>query len=179
MKYLLSFILYFTLSAIIFGQSESWFANQINDIYFKGQREVSCQNGRADIVTNTHAIEIEFAKNWKNAIGQSLWYGLQLERQPGIVLVMKDVSERKYGIMLMSALQYAGIDNKIQVWFYPEDFGLSFSDVVDKSVKKSRDRYTYNTSSKIRHNSTCAYFQCKNCVDSDGSQGRACSRCGG
>lgn len=179
MKYLLSILLSLALFTTSYSQSESWFSNQINTTHFKGQREVSCYNGRADIVTNTYAIEVEFAKNWKHAIGQSLWYGLQLERQPGIVLIMKDINDRKYGIMLMSALQYAGIDNKIKVWFYPEDFGLTFNDLVVKQETIAGTRYTYNTSSKIRHNSTCAYFQCNNCIQSDASQGRACSKCRG
>ncbi|TXB68334.1 hypothetical protein [Phaeodactylibacter luteus] len=40
------------------------------------REEVSVQGGRADLVTATHAFEVERASKWKNSIGQSLWYGL-------------------------------------------------------------------------------------------------------
>lgn len=33
-----------------------------------------------NIVTDTHVIEVEWAENWYESVGQSLWYAFQLDR---------------------------------------------------------------------------------------------------
>lgn len=48
--------------------------------------EVVCKGGRCDIVTLTHAIEVEHAKKWHEAIGQACHYALMLRRKPAIAL---------------------------------------------------------------------------------------------
>ena len=45
---------------------------------------------RCDILTDTHAIEVDFADKWAEAIGQSLNYAMQTGKKAGIVLVLKD-----------------------------------------------------------------------------------------
>ena len=42
---------------------------------------------RCDILTDTHAIEVDFADKWAEAIGQSLNYAMQTGKKAGIVLV--------------------------------------------------------------------------------------------
>jgi len=65
----------FVLTLPLFGkQSERYyqekFAKEIG-----GQVEVVMKDGtRYDILTSTHAIEVDFAKKWAEAIGQSLNY---------------------------------------------------------------------------------------------------------
>jgi len=159
-----------------------------------GQSEVSCYGGRADIVTDTYAFEVEFAPKWKNAIGQSLWYGLQLDRKPGIIIVMRDLSERRYALMLQSALDYAGLTDQIKVMFYPEDFGGTFPEAsppalavhtvspTSSAIESSAtipSSYWKTTSSGVRHNSTCQYYQHSKGNYCKSSEGRACSKCGG
>lgn len=155
---------------------EAYYVDWLNAHYFHGEKEVVLDGGRADIVNETYAIEVEKAPKWKNSIGQALWYGLQTNKKPGIVLIMENIQQRNYGIMLQSALDYAGIGDKIRVWFYPEDFGLEFSTAQPLI---GEIQYSYNTNSGVRHNSNCTYFRCQNCVPCDGSRGRACGRCGG
>lgn len=155
---------------------EAYYVNWLYEHYFHGEREVVLYGGRADIVNDAYAIEVERAPNWKNSIGQSLWYGMQTNKKPGIVLVMENIDQRRYGIMLQSALDYAGIADKITVWFYPEDFGLGFSTAQPLIGEM---QYSYNTNSGVRHNSNCTYFSCQNCVPCDGNRGKACGRCGG
>lgn len=97
---------------------------QLINQHFRGEREVGVNSGRVDIVTDSFAIEVEFAPKWKNAIGQSLWYGLQTNKRPGIVLVKKvgkELEHNKYVIMLHSALDYGGLHD-IKVWVWPDDF---------------------------------------------------------
>lgn len=52
---------------------------------------------RVDCVTDTHAIEFDFAKKWGESIGQALYYSAMLNKQAGIVLIMeKGISDEKY-----------------------------------------------------------------------------------
>ena len=70
--------------------SESFYQKQ----YAKklgGRTEVTMPDGtRCDILTDTHAIEVDFADKWAEAIGQSLNYAMQTGKKAGIVLVLKD-----------------------------------------------------------------------------------------
>ena len=87
-----------------------------------GQTEVVIPGGRVDLVTDEVAYEVEWANNWKEAIGQSLWYGLNTNKKPGIILIIENQKEYKYFIQLNSALEYAGLSDSIQVLAYPYDF---------------------------------------------------------
>ena len=87
LKKLLLFKLLLTLP--LFGkQSERYnqekFAREIG-----GQVEVVMKDGtRCDILTATHAIEVDFAKKWAEAIGQSLNYAMHTGKRPGVALVV-------------------------------------------------------------------------------------------
>lgn len=48
--------------------------------------EVKFAGGRADIITETHAIEVERASKWHEAIGQSLHYALIFKKKPCIAI---------------------------------------------------------------------------------------------
>lgn len=69
--------------------------------------------------------------------------------------------------MLQSAIDYAGLTDKIRVWFYPEDFGIPFNQPAQKFIDERKvvvqtnGQYSYNKSSGIRHNSRCTYFSCQ------------------
>ncbi|MCB0567125.1 MAG: hypothetical protein KDD01_22390 [Phaeodactylibacter sp.] len=75
-----------------------------------GQKEVAVNSGYVDLVTGRYAIEVEFANKWKQSIGQALWYGLQTDRTPGVVLIKRGENDHKYVIQFGSALQYAGLE---------------------------------------------------------------------
>lgn len=48
-----------------------------------GVMEVVLSGGsRVDCLTETHAIEVEFAEKWKEAVGQALYYGKKTGRAP-------------------------------------------------------------------------------------------------
>jgi hypothetical protein len=44
---------------------------------------------RVDCLTDTHAIEYDFARKWAEAVGQSLHYARMTNKQAGIVLIKK------------------------------------------------------------------------------------------
>ena len=101
-------------------QPERWYQERIAAA-LGGKVEVGVPNGRVDVVTETHAIEVEFASAWKHSIGQALWYALQTGKKPGIVLVIQDEKrDRPHVIRLGSVLQANGLD--VKVWLWPDDF---------------------------------------------------------
>ena len=87
-----------------------------------GELEVSVTSGRVDLVTTTHAFEIERANKWKESIGQSIWYALNTNKKAGIILILEDKSDYKYLIQLTTALGYAGLTEKVDVYAFPNDF---------------------------------------------------------
>lgn len=50
------------------------------------ETEKKLRGGRADIVTETYAIEIDRAKKWHEAIGQAVHYANELKKKPQIAL---------------------------------------------------------------------------------------------
>lgn len=86
-----------------------------------GITEVVLSGGsRVDCLTETHAVEVEFAKKWKESIGQSLYYAKKTGRTPGIVLVKERPEDQKY----LGRLIYTIKKNYpyIQIWVMkPED----------------------------------------------------------
>jgi hypothetical protein len=51
---------------------------------------------RVDCLTEQYAVEFEFASNWAEAIGQSLYYAAMTDKKPGIVLIYEKDSDTKY-----------------------------------------------------------------------------------
>lgn len=146
-----------------------------------GQKEVSVTSGYVDLLTNEYAIEVEFSNKWKQAIGQALWYGLQTNKKPGIVLIKRSKNENKYTIQLGSALAYGNLQSKIKLWVWPDDFPSlepSFLPPVSPQPPP-KEKHWLTFSTKKRHNSSCSYYK-----DSIGdfcneNEGIACKICGG
>ncbi len=66
---------------------------------------------RVDCVTKTHAVEFDFAKKWAESIGQSLYYGEQLHKKAGIVLISENgQSDEKYIKRVRAVANYHNID---------------------------------------------------------------------
>jgi len=101
--------------------NESEYAQYIQSL-IGGKLEVSIKSGRIDLLTNTHAYEIERAPKWKDSIGQSIWYALNTNMKAGIILILENTSDYKYFIQLMTALEYANLKYKIDVYLFPNDF---------------------------------------------------------
>jgi hypothetical protein len=66
---------------------------------------------RVDCLTDVHAIEVEFAPKWKEAIGQALYYGIKTKRKPGIVVIIENInSDQKHLKRLRIVTEEYGID---------------------------------------------------------------------
>lgn len=93
---------------------ESWY----RDHWVKkhgGEAEVTLPDGsRCDILTATHAIEVDWAPKWAEAVGQSLWYSFQTNKQPGIVLIVRTDNDQKHLLRLRSLVEHQKLN--IRVW---------------------------------------------------------------
>ena len=86
---------------------------------------------RCDCLTSTHAIEVDFGRKWAEAIGQSLHYSRLTGKDAGILLILKDQSDRNYLSRLRDNIHY--FDLPIQVWT------IDAADYQKKSRGKSED----------------------------------------
>lgn len=167
------------------GQKEAYYIDLLA-VKMNAQKEVPVQNGRIDLLTDSVAYEVEWAYNWKHSIGQAMWYALQKNKKPGIILLMRDINDYKYFVMLNSALSTFGLSQTFDVKLYPEDFstGAEARSSANRNLTShhrfSDLSYSCNRSSGVRHNSNCSYYNCKNCVPCDANGGKKpCNRCGG
>lgn len=80
-----------------------------------GQIEFSTIDGsRVDCLLPDYAVEAERAYKWKEAIGQALFYGLQTNRTPAILLIIENKDrEQKYIDRLNIVAQKYGI----KIWY--------------------------------------------------------------
>ena len=115
-KFLLMFALLLCSVALAFSQTkqrESYYQHEFA-VALNGQVEVRLMNGtRADIVTDKYAIEVDFGAKWAEAIGQSLSYGIELDKSPGILLVIKGEE-----IRFLERLMPVAVEHGIQVWIW-------------------------------------------------------------
>ncbi len=69
---------------------------------------------RVDCLTNTHAIEVDYAKKWAEAIGQALHYSLMTGKSPGIAFIVRSESDRRYLKRTFQVINHWHLP--IQVW---------------------------------------------------------------
>ena len=80
---------------------QNFFAKRIN-----GTTEVLMpDNTRCDILTENLAIEVDFAPKWAEAIGQSLHYAKMVNRQAGIVIVIRKKIDHLHVKKLLGVIQ--------------------------------------------------------------------------
>jgi len=137
--------LFLTTSSLEAQKSEYHYIKEIQDL-LGGDLEISVIDGRADLVTSTYAIEVEFAEKWKESIGQATWYGLQLNKTPGIVLILRQEKDYKYYQQLNSTLEAISPSHGIKTWVYPNDFKKS-----DSNISKQNIPSTSSKDSSIKH----------------------------
>jgi len=185
LKYKILFIIILLLSVLqLNAQKTEREYSIIVNCAMNGVGEVSVKSGRVDVLTKEYAIEIDFARKWKESIGQALWYSLQTNRKPGIVLILKSQSDWKYLQQLHSAIAHGGMTEQFRVWAYPYDFTDSLEDCIEDFKKKKllippTANYWLTLSNK-RHNKSCSYFNnTKKGRFCTKKEGVACKRCKG
>lgn len=69
---------------------------------------------RVDCLTGDYAVEVDWARKWAEAIGQSLYYGASTGRQPGILLITKGPGDKRYLRRLRRTILHYHLP--IQLW---------------------------------------------------------------
>lgn len=68
-------------------------------------------NARVDCLTDTLAVEFDFADKWAECIGQAIYYGRQTNRQAACVLIMENgEKDLKYLKRLRRAAYRKGVN---------------------------------------------------------------------
>ena len=122
MKKILLLIILVLFSISTFSQTkqrESYYQKEFAKV-MDGVTEVVLEDRtRVDIVTQTHAIEVDFAPKWAENIGQALHYELMTGKKAGVLLVMRGDEEVRFLEILMGVAVPHGID--VWTWNYLDD----------------------------------------------------------
>lgn len=73
---------------------------------------------RVDCLTETHAVEFDFAPKWAESIGQALYYASQTNRRAGVVLILRNPKDERYVRRLKAVVVEAGVE--LDIWLIPE-----------------------------------------------------------
>jgi len=93
---------------------EAWCAKQ------EGTLEVRVPGGlRIDCETTTHAVEVDFASKWAEAIGQSVAYAGATGKRAGILLIIEKPSDERHLAKLRQAIGAGGLS--IDIWTITPD----------------------------------------------------------
>lgn len=76
----------------------------------KGQTEFELKDlTRVDCLTDTEAVEFDFANKWAECIGQSLYYGISTNKTPACALIIEQEKDKRYIERLQTVADKLGI----------------------------------------------------------------------
>lgn len=131
----LLFVSYFSsqeVSAQYEKLNEGYYQNNFA-IQIKGETEVVLDDKtRVDIVTDTFAIEVDFAEKWAESVGQSQYYARKLNKKAGILLVVNPLTDERYLKRLITTT-YGDIT--IWLWDYMSDKWCRVQTRIEYSYK--------------------------------------------
>lgn len=106
------FLLLITVSFTPNRKPEKYYQNKFAEI-MKGRTELVLEDRtRVDILTDSFAIEVDFAYKWAESIGQSLYYAEMTGKKAGVLLLIDKRNDEKHIQKLMKlATKY-----NIKVW---------------------------------------------------------------
>ncbi len=77
-----------------------------------------------DCLTSTHAIEFDWANEWREAIDQSLHYAMMSGKRAGIILLYKKETDIKYLARLKEEISRRNLDIDI----------LTYNEISERSL---------------------------------------------
>jgi hypothetical protein len=85
-----------------------------------GVLEVVMPSGsRCDCLTDSHAVEFDFAPKWAESVGQALNYAAQTGRKAGVVLIVEKPGDRRFVRQILIVKKYNGLE--LDVWLVDAD----------------------------------------------------------
>ena len=120
-KLLLIFLLF---NNYLFSQSftENDWQTAFNDLVLRGKEESVTALGRVDILTEEYAVEIDYARNYREGIRQALQYAGETGRRPGIALIIDGKGDSFYNLIQAKIICNK---EKIKFWLINEYVGVS------------------------------------------------------
>ena len=86
----------FALTLSVNAETESFYQGICANL-LKGKTEVYLSDKtRIDILTETEAIEVDFARKWAEGIGQALHYSTMTQRHAGLILIIEEESDARF-----------------------------------------------------------------------------------
>ena len=70
---------------------KEWCAKYNGEVDYKTQ-----ETNTVDCITDTHAIEFEYGKNWNTAIRKSRQQSMSVGKTPGVVLILENSKDEEY-----------------------------------------------------------------------------------
>ena len=117
----------FAISASVqtFAQSinESDWHVAFNNKILKGKVEVVLSSGRADIVTDTYAVEVDKASKFKQGIEQALRYAKASNKKPGLALYLDG---ELLGQNFINLAKQECEEKGIRFWFINEHVSVDY-----------------------------------------------------
>jgi hypothetical protein len=110
--------------------TESDWQVAFNNKVTHGKLEVRIATGRIDILTETHAIEVDYARNYRAAVKQALQYAGETKRKPGVALIVDGVKDP-----LQAVDAARGLCEKAGVTFWLINEYVSVNDLADQKPK--------------------------------------------
>ena len=72
---------------------------------------------RVDILTETEAIEVDWAHKWAEGIGQALYYGAVTKKTPVVLLLMNTTDEERYVARVKHVISTYS-NTKLKLWLF-------------------------------------------------------------
>lgn len=93
-------------------KTEDDFVKYFNN-FFQGKLEHRLDDlTRVDILTDTMAIEVDFAHKWYEAVGQACHYARKTDKHPAIVLIATSPFDEKYVEAAVAGVDKLRLDTK-------------------------------------------------------------------
>lgn len=83
---------------------------------WKGAREVRVAHGRADVVSEGWAVEVDRLGNWHEGLGQAAHYGYALGKEPVLALIVPELPVGEHRALIENAAGKSGVR---VVWLLP------------------------------------------------------------
>ncbi len=200
MKFKLILFLLCVMGSFAFGGmfEESDWQVAFNNKVTHGKLEVETPTGRIDILTDTHVIEVDHARNYRAGIKQALQYAGATKKKPGLALVMDGNQDT---LQAVDAAKKLCAESDVTFWLINEY--VSVNDLAEQKPEKTTSEqspavpvpqveekpaqkqnveqgYWLNSESGVRHNRSCRWFgNTSNGRPCRKDEGRACKQCGG
>ena len=102
-------------------KTERDFQREFHRVYFngRGKLEVPIKYGRIDILTSSHAVEIDHLSKFHEGIGQCLHYAHETGKKPGLAIFV--LSPRKKDLKKIRYVKYLCAEYGITFWYINDE----------------------------------------------------------